>query len=89
MIIGNRFDLCAADKRRYQISFNQVRGYNEPIVGCSVAKASQDDLLVLKEMIDAGQLCPAIDRTYPLREAAEAVRYVGSGQARAKVVITM
>jgi NADPH:quinone reductase-like Zn-dependent oxidoreductase len=40
-------------------------------------------------MIEAGKLCPAIDRTYPLSEAAEAVRYLGSGQARAKVVITM
>lgn len=54
-----------------------------------VAKASQDDLVVLKELIEAGKVCPAIDRTYPLSEAAEAVRYVGSGQARAKVVITM
>lgn len=54
-----------------------------------VAKATQDDLVVLKELIEAGKVCPAIDRTYPLSEAAEAVRYVGSGQARAKVVITM
>ena len=54
-----------------------------------MAKASQDDLVVLKDLIEAGRVCPAIDRTYPLSEAAEAVRYVGSGQARAKVVITM
>jgi NADPH:quinone reductase-like Zn-dependent oxidoreductase len=54
-----------------------------------VAKATQDDLIALKELIEAGTVCPAIDRTYPLSEAAEAVRYVGTGQARAKVVITM
>jgi NADPH:quinone reductase-like Zn-dependent oxidoreductase len=54
-----------------------------------MAKASQDDLVVLKDLTEAGKVCPAIDRTYPLSEAAEAVRYVGSGQARAKVVITM
>ncbi len=48
-----------------------------------VAKTTQSDLVVLKELIEAGKLCPAIDRTYPLSEAAEAVRYVGSGQARA------
>jgi len=35
-----------------------------------------------------GQLTPRIDRTYPLSEGAEAIRYVGTGQARAKVVIT-
>jgi NADPH:quinone reductase-like Zn-dependent oxidoreductase len=54
-----------------------------------MAKASQDDLVVLKDLTEAGKVCPAIDRTYPLSEAAEAVQYVGSGQARAKVVITM
>jgi NADPH:quinone reductase-like Zn-dependent oxidoreductase len=54
-----------------------------------VAKATQDDLVALKELIEAGKLCPAIDRTYPLAEGADAVRYLGSGQARAKVVITM
>ncbi len=54
-----------------------------------VAKASLGDLVVLKELIEAGKVCPAIDRTYPLSEGVEAVRYVGTGQARAKVVITM
>lgn len=54
-----------------------------------VAKPSLDDLIVLKELIEAGKLCPAIDRTYALSEAADAVAYLGSGQARAKVVITM
>jgi NADPH:quinone reductase-like Zn-dependent oxidoreductase len=54
-----------------------------------VAKATQDDLVALKELIEAGKLCPTIDRTYPLAEGADAVRYLGSGQARAKVVITM
>jgi NADPH:quinone reductase-like Zn-dependent oxidoreductase len=54
-----------------------------------VARATQDDLVVLKELIEAGKLCPAIDRTYPLAEGADAVRYLGSGQARATVIITM
>jgi NADPH:quinone reductase-like Zn-dependent oxidoreductase len=52
-----------------------------------MAKTNPDDLVVLKEMIEAGKVCPAIDRTYQLSEGADAVRYVGSGQARAKVVI--
>jgi NADPH:quinone reductase-like Zn-dependent oxidoreductase len=54
-----------------------------------VAKPSADDLAFLRDLIETGKLCPAIDRTYPFTEAREAVRYVGSGQARAKVVITM
>ena len=54
-----------------------------------VAKSTLDDLVVLKDMMEAGKIRPVIDRTYPLSEAAEAVRYVGTGQARAKVVIKM
>jgi NADPH:quinone reductase-like Zn-dependent oxidoreductase len=87
--------LVGADKRgglaiftRIGAAFARSRLLRQRIV-FSVAKATQDDLVVLKEMIEAGKVCPAIDRTYPLSEAAEAVRYLGSGQARAKVVITM
>lgn len=35
-----------------------------------------------------GQLTPAIDRTYPLSDAAEALRFVGAGHTRGKVVVT-
>ena len=54
-----------------------------------VAKSTHDDLVVLRDWLEAGTVRAVIDRTYPLAEAAEAVRYVGTGQARAKVVITM
>lgn len=54
-----------------------------------VAKSTLDDLVVLRDWLEAGKIRAVIDRTYPLAEAAEAVRYVGTGQARAKVVITM
>jgi NADPH:quinone reductase-like Zn-dependent oxidoreductase len=54
-----------------------------------IATVRHDDLVVLKELIVAGKLSPVIDRTFPLSEAAEAVRYVGTGQARAKVVINV
>jgi NADPH:quinone reductase-like Zn-dependent oxidoreductase len=53
-----------------------------------VAQTNAEDLVYLRDLIESGKLRPAIDRTYPLSEAREAVRYVGSGQARAKVVIT-
>jgi NADPH:quinone reductase-like Zn-dependent oxidoreductase len=54
-----------------------------------MAASGVEDLVVLKDLIEAGKVCPAIDRTYPLSEGVEAVRYVGTGQARAKVVITI
>ena len=53
-----------------------------------VAQNTPEDLVYLRDLIESGKLRPVIDRTYPLSEAREAVRYVGTGQARAKVVIT-
>jgi NADPH:quinone reductase-like Zn-dependent oxidoreductase len=52
------------------------------------AKFALEDLAFLLDLIMGGKLRPVIDRTYPLSEAREAVRYVGTGRARAKVVIT-
>jgi len=54
-----------------------------------LAKNSKEDLLVLKELIEAGKVRPVIDRTYPLNQTAEAIRYLETGHARAKVVITV
>jgi NADPH:quinone reductase-like Zn-dependent oxidoreductase len=53
------------------------------------AKRGQKDLVILKELLEAGKIVPVIDRRYPLSEAAEALRYLGEGHARGKVVITM
>ena len=54
-----------------------------------LAKTAKDDLLVLKQLIEGGKLTPVIDRTYPLSETAEAIRYVETMHARGKVVITV
>ncbi|HET6754479.1 MAG TPA: NAD(P)-dependent alcohol dehydrogenase [Jiangellaceae bacterium] len=48
-----------------------------------------EDLIVLKNLIEAGKVTPVIDRAYPLAEAPEAIRYVEHGHARGKVVITV
>ena len=53
------------------------------------AKRSQKDLVILKELLEAGKVVPVIDRRYPLSEAAEALRYLGEGHARGKIIITM
>jgi len=52
-----------------------------------VAKIQREDLMYLKELIEADRLRSVIDRTWPLEEGREAVRYALSGQGRAKVVI--
>ncbi|HSL21808.1 MAG TPA: NAD(P)-dependent alcohol dehydrogenase [Vicinamibacterales bacterium] len=54
-----------------------------------LANVRREDLLALKELVEAGKVRPIIDREYTLSEAPDAVRYVGSGQARAKVVINV
>ena len=53
------------------------------------ASPKREDLLALKELIEAGKLTPIIDRTYPLSETADAIRYLETMQARGKVVITV
>lgn len=53
------------------------------------AHIDQKDLLTLKELLEAGKVVPVIDKRYPLSEAAEALRYLGAGHARGKVVITV
>ena len=58
-------------------------------LGGFTAKANQKDLVMLKELVEAGKVVPVIDKRYPLSEAAEALRYLGAGHARGKVVITV
>ena len=47
------------------------------------------DLVFITELCEAGKVVPMIDRRYPLREVPEALRYLGEGHARGKVVITV
>jgi NADPH:quinone reductase-like Zn-dependent oxidoreductase len=54
-----------------------------------IAKLNKEDLIVLKDLLAAGKVRPVIDRTYPLSETPEAIRYLEAGHARGKVVITV
>lgn len=47
----------------------------------------REDLLTLSDLLEHGQLRPIIDRTYPLSQAADALRHVGAGHTRGKVVV--
>jgi NADPH:quinone reductase-like Zn-dependent oxidoreductase len=58
-------------------------------LGGFTAHANQKDLVMLKELLEAGKVVPVIDKRYSLSEAAEALRYLGAGHARGKVVITV
>ena len=54
-----------------------------------MANINQQDLVYLKGLLEAGKVKPVIDRRYPLRDAADAIRYIEEGHARGKVVITL
>jgi NADPH:quinone reductase-like Zn-dependent oxidoreductase len=58
-------------------------------MGFLLSDSSQTDLLVVKELLEAGKVVPVIDRRYPLSETAEAIRYLEAGHARGKVIITV
>ncbi|HEX4719355.1 MAG TPA: NAD(P)-dependent alcohol dehydrogenase [Thermoleophilaceae bacterium] len=58
-------------------------------LGTFISKENNQDMIVLKELIEARKLTPIIDRTYPLSEVPQAIRYMRSGHARGKVVITI
>ena len=54
-----------------------------------VVRRNRTDLAYVTELCEMGKLAPVIDRSYPLSEAAEALRYLGEGRAKGKVVITV
>ena len=52
-----------------------------------VGRYRREDLLLVKELVDAGKYRPVIDRTYALDEVVDATRYVESGQKTGNVVL--
>jgi NADPH:quinone reductase-like Zn-dependent oxidoreductase len=54
-----------------------------------MARSNKDDLTILADLMQSGKVTPVIDRIYPLSEIREAVRYVETGRARGKVIITV
>jgi NADPH:quinone reductase-like Zn-dependent oxidoreductase len=63
--------------------------FNSQIGGMFLAKPNRQDLLLLKELIEEGKITSVIDRTYPLSETPQALRYLEEEHARGKVVISM
>jgi NADPH:quinone reductase-like Zn-dependent oxidoreductase len=58
-------------------------------LGTWISKEREEDLETLRELLEAGSVTPVVDRTFPLSEAPEAIRYLRDGRARGKVVISV
>jgi NADPH:quinone reductase-like Zn-dependent oxidoreductase len=92
LVPGGRHVIAGAPKgipaivsRLLQAQFrSRLRGER---VGSFLARVTHDHLAALKDLAESGRLMPVIDRRYPLDEAREALRYMGTGQARGKVIV--
>ena len=71
----------------YIIKSSLVAPFVRQQAGAFLSVPTHEDLVYLKELIEAGKLRPVIDREYPLSETADAFRYLGEGHAQGKVVI--
>lgn len=80
---GGRW-LAGSDRQLRAIALSPFVGQTLKTFICSENK---EDLMVLKDLIESGQVTPAIDRSYPLREVPAAIRHMEEGRARGKAVI--
>jgi NADPH:quinone reductase-like Zn-dependent oxidoreductase len=89
VIVGGETDgrwLGGTDR---QIRAHMLSPFVGQKLGTFISSENHEDMIVLKELIEAGKVTPVIDRTYPLSEAPQAIRYLVGGHARGKVVITV
>jgi NADPH:quinone reductase-like Zn-dependent oxidoreductase len=54
-----------------------------------IASLNREDLVAMRQLLEAGTVRPVVERSYPLSEAADALRYLGAGHAQGKLVITV
>jgi NADPH:quinone reductase-like Zn-dependent oxidoreductase len=87
VIVGGETDgrwLGGTDRQLRALMLSRFVGQK---LGTFVSSENHEDMIVLKDLIESGKIAPVIDRTYPLREVPEAIRYLEQGHARGKVVI--
>jgi len=73
--------------RIFQLMLKSITGVRN--MRLMVANINQEDLLFMKELLEAKKVKPIIDKQYPLNETAEAIRYLEKGHSRGKIIITV
>jgi NADPH:quinone reductase-like Zn-dependent oxidoreductase len=82
---GNRWMASGGRLVRGMVLFR----FGNQTLGNFIVSTNHADLVVLKELIEAGKVTPVMDRTYKLSETAEAMGHVGQGHTRGKTAITV
>ncbi len=86
---GGRFDKRWLASGGRVISAHLIFRFVSQSLRTFVISTKHEDLVVLKDLIEAGKVTPVIDRTYPLSETAQALGHVGQGHARGKTAISV
>ena len=89
VVVGAKMSARGLGPIRHLIRKRLASVGRSQMVAFFVAKIEKDDLLVLQELLAAGKVRPVIDRRFELSRVADALRYLGEGHARGKVVLTV
>jgi NADPH:quinone reductase-like Zn-dependent oxidoreductase len=89
VIVGGETDGRLLGGSSRQVSAQLLSPFVGQQLGTFIARENAGDLAALRELIEAGTVTPAIDRTYPLAEAGTAIRHLLNGQVRGKAVVSI